>query len=715
MIVSSVAAASLICLLADDPLRVLPTGRLPADERLGRPRNLDDYHPFTVPPTPEAWAKRREIVRRQVLVSQGLWPMPEKTPLNPVVHGKIDRGDYTIEKVLLNTRPGHYLAGNLYRPKKTDGKAPAVLCAHGHWADGRFMDAGESGAREAVKTGGEAHLPNARQHLQALPATLARFGYVAFAYDMIGVADSNMLGHPRSTLGLFNGGFEDAESILRLQSFMGLQTWNSIRALDFVSSLPDVDPAKIAITGGSGGGTQSFMLAAVDDRVNVSFPAVMVSTAMQGGCVCENAPLLRIGTGNIELAAIHAPKPLGMTAAHDWTVELEYKGMPELRRLYAMLGAPDNVEAWAMVQYEHNYNQVTRDLFRVFASRHLRDGRRAPNETRTEPVFKPSTVAELSVFDAEHPRPKDYLTLPQLKLRMRKEGDEAIAKATPTDAATLDKFLGVTSAALRGILVDEPPEPGDVLVEDKGSSEIAGVRVEKFLLSRKQPPVVFPKESVPVAVFLPKDSKGKLVVWTDADGKQALLANGNPTPALKQLLAEGVTVVAPDVYLTGEFHPSGKLSPPPVVDKRYAGYFHGYNRSVLANRTHDLVTATAFARERYKPTSVALLGLGPAGVWTVFAKGILGSGVDRVAADLGPWRFKDVTLPDDPRLVPGARKYGDLGRLALLCAPSPLLLAGAKPDERTLLTDAYRWLDHAGDFHPADSLTAEQAVEWLLK
>src|SRR5947209_12389516 len=106
------AAAFLLLSAApgDDPLRVLPPGKLPADERLGPPQTLDDYHPFTVPATPEAWAKRREFVRRQVLASQGLWPMPEKTPLNAVVHGKVDRGDYTIEKVLLNTRPGHYLA-----------------------------------------------------------------------------------------------------------------------------------------------------------------------------------------------------------------------------------------------------------------------------------------------------------------------------------------------------------------------------------------------------------------------------------------------------------------------------------------------------------------------------------------------------------------------------------------------------------------------------
>src|ERR1051325_10058597 len=124
---------------------------------------------------------------------------------------------------------------------------------------------------------------------------------------------------------------------------MGLQTWNSIRALDFVTSLPDVDASRIAVTGASGGGTQTFILCAIDPRPALAFPAVMVSTAMQGGCTCENASDLRIDTGNVEIAALFAPKPLGMTAANDWTKEMPTKGFPELKKHYQNLGVPDNV------------------------------------------------------------------------------------------------------------------------------------------------------------------------------------------------------------------------------------------------------------------------------------------------------------------------------------------------------------------------------------
>ena len=93
------------------------------------------------------------------------------------------------------------------------------------------------------------------------------------------------------------------------------------------------------MTGASGGGTQTFILCGIDPRPAVAFPAVMVSTAMQGGCTCENAPLLRIGTGNVEFAGLFAPKPLGMTGADDWTKEIATKGLPELKQLYKLLGA----------------------------------------------------------------------------------------------------------------------------------------------------------------------------------------------------------------------------------------------------------------------------------------------------------------------------------------------------------------------------------------
>src|SRR5688572_28921787 len=113
---------------AGEPWRVLPPGETPKDHRLDRPRNLrQDYFPMAVPKTKAEWEARRVALREQILVSQGLWPMPEKTPLKPVIHGKIDRDEYTIEKVYFASLPGHYVTGNLYRPRGKTGKLPGIL------------------------------------------------------------------------------------------------------------------------------------------------------------------------------------------------------------------------------------------------------------------------------------------------------------------------------------------------------------------------------------------------------------------------------------------------------------------------------------------------------------------------------------------------------------------------------------------------------------
>src|SRR5262249_48379578 len=156
------------------------------------------------------------------------------------------------------------------------------------------------------------------------------------------------------------------------------QTFNSIRALDFLLGLPDVDPGRVGVTGASGGGTQTFILCAIDNRPAAAFPAVMVSTSMQGGCICENCSYLRVGTGNIELAGLIAPRPLGMSGADDWTREIETKGLPELKKLYKLYGAEDKVMATAYRQFGHNYNQVSREMMYNFFNKHLALGQKEP-------------------------------------------------------------------------------------------------------------------------------------------------------------------------------------------------------------------------------------------------------------------------------------------------------------------------------------------------
>ncbi len=390
---------------------MLPTGKTPADARLAPPKDYNGYFPFTPSKSKQEWDARSEHVRRQMLVANGLWPMPTKTPHKAVVHGKVARDGYTVEKVFLESYPGHFVTGNLYRPLGKPGRLPGVLCPHGHSPAGRFTERSHQDALKAIMLGEERFENGARSIYQARCVTLARMGCVVFHYDMLGYADSVQI--PQALAHGFakqrpefdtaeNWGLFSTQAELRQQSVMGIQTYNQIRALDWLCELPDVDPARIGVTGESGGGTQTMILAALDPRVKVSCPAVMVSTAMQGGCTCESCSLLRVDTGNIEFAALAAPRPQAVIAADDWTKEIMTKGYPELKQQYALLGAPDNLLVKALLQFPHNYNFVSREVMYQWFNKHLQLGLEEPV---IEEDFQPLSVAEMSVWDAEHPKP----------------------------------------------------------------------------------------------------------------------------------------------------------------------------------------------------------------------------------------------------------------------------------------------------------------------
>ncbi len=664
-------------------------GETPRDARLGKAKTLNDSFPMTVPATKEAWEARRRTLREQVLVANGLWPMPEKTPLNAVVHGKIDRGDYTIEKVFFASHPGHYVTGNLYRPKKAGDKLPGVLCPHGHWANGRFYQASDAEVQAQMKQGAEKTPEGAKYPLQARCAQLARLGCVVFHYDMVGNADSKQIGHA--------AGFKDADAELRLQSAMGLQTWNSIRALDFLLSLPEVDARRIGVTGASGGGTQTFMLCAVDDRPAVAFPAVMVSTAMQGGCVCENCSYLRQDAGNIDLSALFAPKPLAMSGARDWTIDIETKGLPELKAVYRLYGAEDKVMAKCFPEFGHNYNQVSREVMYNWFNKHLGLGHKEPV---TEQAFKPVPPKELSVFDDVYPLPKDAVGVEGLRKSMSEASDRQLAALMPKDGATLGEHRRVIGTALRVMVGGGLPAPSEV--------ERSEVEAGLFLIGRKGS-----GEQVPVRLLRPKRFDGTVVVWIHPKGRASLNEKGRLLPEVDAILEGKAAVVAVDVLETGELRGDPKMP----IDARYAGYTFGYNRPLLANRVRDVLTAVAFARGLKDVKKVHLVGFEAAGPWVLLARGLCGDAVARTAADVNGFRFDRVSKVDDEMMLPGALKYGGLPALAALAAPGELFTHNQRG------TQMGRWLEATYAAAKADGrwersgdkAAGDRVVGWLLR
>ena len=686
--------------------RVLEPGKLPADKRLGPQRTYNDAnHPWLPPATVEAWEAAKPAIRERMLVGMGLWPMPPAAPLKAVVHGKIERDDYTIEKVFFASHPGHYVSGNLYRPKKIHGKAPGVLCPHGHWQNGRFYELPADKAQtEQLEIGAEKFMAGARFPLQARMVGLARMGCVVFHYDMVGRADSQAIAHPQ--------GFTDLDATLRLQDFMGLQTFNTLQALEFLLSLPDVDPNRIGVTGASGGGTQTFVLCAIDPRPAVAFPAVMVSTAMQGGCICENCSYLRIGPNNITFAAMFAPKPQAMTGAHDWTIDIESKGLPELKLLYGLYNKADLIHAKAFPQFEHNYNEVAREMMYAWFNKHLNLGLTEPVEERD---FEPVPPAELSVYDASHPVPADALDAAGLKAYLTRVANEQYAALLPKDPAGLTEYRRVVGKAARVMLDAGEADSDDVKrASDMQESALGGHRLFRISATRRDA-----GEQIPIVAIVPASCNGTAVLWFDGTGKQHLFdADGNPTLAVKKLLDANRAVISADVFQTGEFLEDA--SQPPAsqkVNEAFAGYTFGYNRPLLSNRVRDILTVIAGVRKFPVFSKIELVGTGDAGSWVVLARGLAGDQVGRCIADLRGFGFSHIKQMSDPMLLPGALKYGGIGGLAALGVPNELLLFGSEgvPPEELVGLAAVNKAARGRLALFAKRLSDDAAVEQLLK
>ena len=558
--------------------------------------NTDTHFRARDYPSRETWEGRKAKLRRQILFAAGLDPIPARTPLNPKIFGRLERKGYSVEKVYLETWPGFYLGGNLYRPLDKTGPFPAVAKPHGHWSYGRLEEQ-----------------PLGSSH--RLSANLARQGYVVFSYDMAGYNDTVQTPH---TFGA------ETEQLWAFGP-LGLQLWNSIRVVDFLESLPEVDKSRIAATGASGGGTQTFLLTAVDDRVRFSAPVNMVSAIMQGGCRCENAPGLRIDTFNVEIGAMMAPRPmLLVSSTQDWTRNTLQEEHPEIRKIYALYGAGEKVDA-VLIDAPHNYNRESREAVYRFFARHVL-GRADAAEIREENV-PVERLQDLMVFHGR-PLPDNALSYEQL-FHSWQEAAKRQNEST-SDAAALRQRLELALKWQWPQQVVSQPGPGS-----------------RIYLSRPEV-----GDRVPALWFT---GKGAPALVVDPGGAEA----GRDSVEGKRLLAAGRPVLFLDAFQTGS-----AVAP----RDRSHQHFLTFNLSDDAHRAQDILTALAYLSSTHS-SRFELVGIGKAGVWSLFAAALARVAVD-LKADLSGFRGTDEEFIAQ-FFVPGIQRAGGLKAAQTLLAAGP--------------------------------------------
>lgn len=548
------------------------------------------------------WDSYCRQMRKQIMYSIGLYPASGRCPLNEHVFDAVDFGGFKVAKVVFESMPGFYVTGNLYLPKGASPlyPVPLVLNPHGHW-DGAKLEMSE---------------------ITRIPVRCANFalrGMAAFVFDMVGYGDNRQIGH------LDYCGYEKD---LWNENILGIQIYNCIRALDFVETLPEIDLSRIGSTGASGGGTQTFWLAALDDRVKVTMPVNMVSTLFQGGCACEAAPNLHLTVSNIEIAAMTAPRPMKLAGSTgDWTQDLPEKTFPWLKHIYRLYGAEDQLEYFYR-EGPHGYEASAQESAYDWFARKLLG------------QVLPSKEYEVDFGDIS---------------RLRIEWDSFGIPAVSSAGQLFEQRKNERTAAIKGLWKTEDglEHLKSVLSFAIGKGEgyklsLAemfeddGCRIEKRLLQSSE-------AQLPLAIVhsgQKNASARRLAVVFGEKGKRQALRQLEQQGILALLLRKGFDVASADVFLTGEYHkPYGQSGrnfsmPQDYHFGEFEHYITTFNRTDDAYRVQDVIGTcrclSGIADE------LLLIGLGDASLWIMAALPFL-SGISDVAleTDASGWEESD--------------------------------------------------------------------------
>jgi len=599
------------------------------------------------------WNSARVHLRENLLRAWGGFPF-EPVPLQPRQHGEFQRRGYRVEKITFQTLPGVSMTANAYVPD-LPGRLPAVLVVHGHW-------------------------PAAKQDpvVQARCIGLARLGFFVLAVDAFGAGERGV----GRALGEYHGAMTAATLLPVGLPLSGLQVYENARAVDYLLTRPEVDPARIGITGASGGGNQSMYAAAWDERIQAVVPVCSVGNYQaylgQACCLCEVVPGALQFTEEKEVLGLIAPRALMIINATKDSVQFSVReaerSLPFVRHIFGLYGKAGHLEH-ATFQSGHAYSRPMRETMYGWMSRFIKG--EGDGSLILEAEMQTEDPETLRCFPGDS-RPDDFVTLPGFAAD---QGRKLLARSEP------------------------PPSSREAWRARQTASRIQLARSLSGSARETRPPAALLRDTreaaVRTLVFQPESgitltarqetsasgARG-IAVLLDLDGAEKAAGS----ELADSLRAAGWSLVTLDLRATGK-QAWGKDAVRDTPDHNTAEWSLWLGRPLVGQWVVDLrgLLDMLDRADSGLPPEVALVGVGPAGIAAIYAAA-LDERVTHVATVGSLVTYVSDVPYVNQRLgvmVPGiVRDVGDLPALAALIAPRTLVVASGVSGNGTLLPSA---------------------------
>ncbi len=505
--------------------------------------------------SPQEVTERKAYIRQRML--QALGGFPDRTPLNPRTVGVLERGDYKIEKVIFESQPRFYVTANLYLPKKGRPPYPAILFPLGH----------EAGAK-------------AHQVWQQMLGALASKGYVALAWDTIGQGERVQLydqdwGESKVRRSTTEHTIVGIQCLVTGENLARYTIWDGMRALDYLLSRPEVDQARVGVTGNSGGGTHTAYLAALDDRIHVAAPSCYLTSWQQlletiGPQDAEQnlPPWLGDGLDHADFIYAFAPKPyLILSAIRDFfSISGARATHREAQRIYTLIGEAEKLR---MVEADdgHGYTKPRRMAAYRWFGRWLK----GVEDQEPEPEVEIATEAEL--YCTETGQVATSLGGETVFSMNKARADQLSRKrGLPSNSGERGSYREDVRQRVRQLSKFDLPK-GAVQTRRFGELARPGYRIEK-LTYESEPGIV-----VPSLLYVPEISdtntaRKPAILYVHGRGKVAGAAPGGD---IEQLVKSGFVVLAIDARGFGETqHRSTEQG------SDFPGYFGDFDSAMTA-------------------------------------------------------------------------------------------------------------------------------------